>query len=243
MQTDVKQRCPQDQQVSCDNCALNSICMPVSLHIEDIERLDNIIHRGKPLHKGEYLFRENDLFTSVYAVRSGALKSEIVTETGDEQITGFYLPGEVLGMDGLANNVHTNSVQALETSSVCKIPFERLEELSTQLPSLQRHFLQLMGREITQEQKIVSLLTKKNAESRIASLLLSISSRNGRRNLSTNSFLLPMSRKDLGNFLGLTLETVSRSLSRLQKKGLIVFEKKEVYITDLAALQNLVKGI
>ncbi|WP_158969331.1 fumarate/nitrate reduction transcriptional regulator Fnr [Paraglaciecola sp. L3A3] len=235
-------QCPHNKQVSCDNCKLNTICMPVSLHFEDIDRLNNIIQRGKPLNKGEYLFRVNDPFTSVYAVRSGALKTHFVTENGAEQITGFYLPGEILGMDGLGTDLHCNSVQALETSSVCKIPFNRLEELSTKLPSLQRHFLQLMSREITQEQQMVGLLNKQNAESRIASLLLSISSRNSRRGLSGSTFILPMSRKDLGNYLGLTIETVSRIFSRLQKNELIAVEQKEVSILDIAALQKLAKG-
>jgi CRP/FNR family transcriptional regulator len=217
--------------------------MPVSLHIEDIDKLDNIIQRGRPLHKGEYLFRANDPFTSVYAVRSGALKAHFITENGDEQITGFYLPGEVLGMDGLASNFHTNSVQALDTSSVCKIPFEQLGALSVQLPSLQRHFLQLMSREITQEQQIVGLLNTKNAESRLVSVLLSISSRHNQRDLSASRFILPMSRKDLGNFLGLTTETVSRLFTRLQKKGLLAVEHKEVSLLDIHALKDIAKGV
>lgn len=234
--------CPHNKQVSCGNCRLNTICMPVSLHIDDVERLNQIIQRGRPLHKGEYLFRVNDPFTAVYAVRSGAVKTVTLTDNGEEQVTGFYLPGEVLGMDGLASNVHTNSVLALETSSVCEIPFNRLEELSMQLPSLQRHFLQLMSREITQEQQMITLLNKNNAESRIASLLLSISSRNSSRNLSATTFMLPMSRTDLGNFLGLTIETVSRTFARLQKNALISVDKKEITIVDIAALQQLAKG-
>tara|TARA_R110000868_G_scaffold107315_7_gene293653 strand:- start:350 stop:1006 length:657 start_codon:yes stop_codon:yes gene_type:complete len=216
--------------------------MPVSLHIDDIDRLNQIIQRGKPLHKGEYLFRVNDPFTSVYAVRSGAVKTITISENGDEQVTGFYLPGEVLGMDGLATNIHSNSVLALETSSLCEIPFNRLEELSVQLPSLQRHFLQLMSREITQEQQMITMLNKNNAESRIASLLLSISARNSSRNLSSTTFILPMSRTDLGNFLGLTIETVSRSFARLQKNNLVNVDKKEITIKDIAALQHLAKG-
>lgn len=234
--------CTHKKQVNCNQCQLNTICMPVSLHIQDIDKLDSIIQRQKPLQKGEYLFRANDPFTSVYAVRSGALKTHLISENGEEQITGFYLPGEVLGMDGLGNNQHTNSVQAIATSYVCKIPFERLEELSAQLPSLQRHFLQLMGREINQEQQVIGLLNQKNAESRIASLLLSISSRNSRRDLSANKFLLPMSRKDLGNFLGLTTETVSRVFSRLQSKGLIETAQKEITLIDINALQALAKA-
>jgi len=231
--------CLHDKRVSCGNCRLNAICLPISLHIDDIDRLNNIVQRGKPLQKGEYLYRANDPFNSVFAIRSGAVKAISLSDKGDEQITGFYLPGEVVGMDGLAENVYANSVVALETSSVCEIPFNRLEDLSLQLPNLQRHFFQLMSREITQEQQIITLLGKSNADARIASLLLSISSRNSRRNLSMTEFILPMSRTDIGNFLGLTIETVSRVFTRLQKSNVISVDKKEIAIIDMNELRNI----
>lgn len=234
--------CAHDKRTSCGNCRLNTICLPISFHIEDIERLNGIVQRGKPLQKGEHLYRANDKFDSVFAIRSGAVKAITISDNGEEQITGFYLPGEVVGMDGLADNVYTNSVIALETSSVCEIPFNRLEELSLQIPSLQRHFFQLMSREITQDQQVITLLSKGSAEARIATLLLSISARNNRRNLSANQFVLPMSRTDIGNFLGLTIETVSRIFTRLQKNNLIEVDKKEIVITDLDALRALATG-
>lgn len=234
--------CAHDKRVSCGNCRLNTICLPISLHIDDIDRLNSIVQRSKPLQKGEYLYRTKDVFDSVFAIRSGAVKAVSISETGDEQVTGFYLPGEVVGLDGLANDIYTNSVIALETSSVCEIPFNRLEELSLQIPTLQRHFFQLMSREITQEQQVITLLSKSSAEARIASLLLSVSTRNGRRNLSTNNFILPMSRTDIGNFLGLTIETVSRIFTRLQKNNIIAVDKKEISITDMDSLQLIAKG-
>jgi len=234
--------CAHDKRISCGNCRLNTICLPISLHIDDIDRLNNIVQRSKPLQKGEYLYRAKDEFDSVFAIRSGAVKAVNISEAGNEQVTGFYLPGEVVGLDGLAGDIYTNSVIALETSSVCEIPFNRLEELSLQIPSLQRHFFQLMSREITQEQQVITLLSKSSAEARIASLLLSISARNGRRNLSTNNFILPMSRTDIGNFLGLTIETVSRIFTRLQKNNAIAVDKKEITITDMDSLQFIAKG-
>lgn len=234
--------CSHDKRVSCGNCRLNTICLPITLHIDDIDRLNGIVQRGKPLQKGEYLYRAQDPFNSVFAIRSGAVKAVSISETGDEQVTGFYLPGEVVGLDGLAADTYTNSVIALETSSVCEIPFNRLEELSLQIPTLQRHFFQLMSREITQEQQVITLLSKSSAEARIASLLLSISARNGRRNLSTNNFILPMSRTDIGNFLGLTIETVSRVFTRLQKNNVITVDKKEISIVDMDSLQTIAKG-
>ncbi len=234
--------CPHDRKVSCNNCRLNNICLPISLHIDDVEKLNQIIQRGKPLQKGDYLYRANDVFDSVFAIRSGAVKALTISDRGEEQVTGFYLPGEVVGMDGIAENRYTNSVIALETSSVCEIPFNRMEELSLKIPSLQRHFFQLMSREITQDQQVISLLSKSSAEERIAALLLSISNRNSRRHLSASAFRLPMSRTDIGNYLGLTIETVSRIFSRLQQQGVIDADKKEVKILDMEGLHKIANG-
>ncbi len=234
--------CPHDKRVSCGNCRLNTICLPISLHIDDIDKLNNIVQRGKPLQRGDYLYRANDPFDSVFAIRSGAVKAMTISDNGEEQVTGFYLPGEVVGMDGIADNRYTNSVIALETSSVCEIPFNRMEELSLQIPNLQRHFFQLMSREITQDQQIITLLSKSSAEERIAALLLSISSRNSRRQLSSTAFRLPMSRTDIGNYLGLTIETVSRIFTRLQKQDVIKVDKKEVLINNMDLLRNIANG-
>lgn len=234
--------CAHDKKVSCGNCRLNTICLPISLHIDDIDRLNHIIQRGKPLQKGDYLYRANDPFDSVYAIRSGAVKAMTLSDSGEEQVTGFYLPGEVVGMDGIADSRYTNSVVALETASVCEIPFNRMEELSLQIPNLQRHFFQLMSREITQDQQIITLLSKSSAEERVAALLLSISSRNSRRQLSANAFRLPMSRTDIGNYLGLTIETVSRIFTRLQKQDVIVVDKKEILIKNMDQLRSITNG-
>ncbi|MBK8186005.1 MAG: fumarate/nitrate reduction transcriptional regulator Fnr [Cellvibrio sp.] len=234
--------CPHDRRVSCANCRLNSICLPISLHIEDIDKLNQIIQRGKPLQKGDYLYRANDPFDSVFAVRSGAVKALTISDKGEEQVTGFYLPGEVVGLDGISENRYTNSVIALETSSICEIPFHRMEELSLKIPNLQRHFFQLMSREITQDQQMIILLSKSSAEERIASLLLSISNRNNRRQLSATAFRLPMSRTDIGNFLGLTIETVSRIFSRLQQQQIIEADKKEIRIINIEELHKTANG-
>ena len=231
-------RCHHNTQVSCGNCRLSAICLPLSLHIDDIDKLDNIIQRSRPLQKGEYLYRANEPFQSVYAVRSGTVKSINISSNGEEQVTGFYLPGEILGMDGLAQNHHNNSAIALETSAICEIPFSRLEELSVEIPSLQRHFFQLMSKEIANDQQLITLLSKNSADERIAALLLSISTRNHRRHLSAAKFRLPMSRTDIGNYLGLTIETVSRVLSRLQKSGILNVNKKDIAILDMQSLKN-----
>ncbi|MEC8428871.1 MAG: fumarate/nitrate reduction transcriptional regulator Fnr [Pseudomonadota bacterium] len=235
--------CHHNPQVSCGDCRLSGICLPISLHVEEVEKLDDIIQRGKPLQKGEYLYRAGEEFQSVYAVRSGCVKTVSITNDGQEQVTGFYLPGEILGMDGLANDNHTNSATALETSAVCEIPFSRLEELSLKVPSLQRHFFQLMSKEITADQDLIIQLSKNSAEERIAALLLSISTRNYHRQLSATSFRLPMSRSDMGNYLGLTIETVSRVLGRFQKNDLLKVDKKEITILDMDALKQVANAV
>ena len=232
-------RCHTNPEINCADCRLASICLPISLQLEDISKLDDIIQRGRPVHRGDHVYRAGEEFQSVYALRSGAIKTIKITEDGQEQVTGFYLPGEIIGMDGLATNSHSNSAIALETSAICDIPFSRLEELSAKVPNLQRRFFQLMSKEITQDQQLITLLSKNSAEERIASLLLSISSRNHNRGLSATDFFLPMSRSDIGNFLGLTIETVSRVFSRLHKQELIHLDKKHVVIQDIDSLRNI----
>jgi CRP/FNR family transcriptional regulator len=235
--------CTHDFRVNCSNCRLSSLCLPMALESDDIDKLDNIVQRGKPLQKGEHVYQEGGAFTSVYAVRSGAVKAYRVTDDGREQVTGFYFPGEILGMDGIAKNSHACSARALETAAVCEIPFSSLEELSARMPNLQRHFFQLMSREITEDQQLITLLSKNTAEERIAALMLSISSRNARRKLSSTRFRLPMSRIDIGNYLGLTVETVSRVFSRLQKLDILEVSNKEITISDIRGLQDIANVI
>ncbi|MFT4823842.1 MAG: CRP/FNR family transcriptional regulator [Halioglobus sp.] len=235
---DNARQCSHAYKMSCGNCRLNAICLPLALENEDIQQLDDIIQRSKPIQKNKHLYREGDGFQSVYAVRSGALKAYKTTEDGREQVTGFYFPGEILGMDGISNNTHASSARALETSSVCEIPFASLEQLSTQIPTLQRHFFQLMSREITEDQQLITLLSKNSAEERVAALLLSISTRNARRKLSATHFRLPMSRVDIGNYLGLTVETISRVLGRMQKLDLVDVNNKEIEIVDIEGLRD-----
>jgi CRP/FNR family transcriptional regulator len=232
-------RCSHDFQVSCGNCRLNSICLPLALESDDIAQLDSIIQRSKPLQKNQHLYREGDDFQSVFAVRSGTLKAYRTTDDGREQVTGFYFPGEIVGMDGIANNAHASSAKALETAAVCEIPFSALEKLSAMMPNLQRHFFQLMSHEITEDQQLITLLSKNSADERVAALMLSISGRNARRKLSATQFRLPMSRVDIGNYLGLTVETVSRVFSRMQKMQVLRVDNKEIEILDIEGLRKM----
>ncbi len=233
------QPCSHEYQASCNNCRLSSICLPFALEASEIDQLDNIVQRSKPLQKGQHLYRESDDFQSVFAVRSGTMKAYRTTDDGREQVTGFYFPGEILGMDGISNNSHASSAKALETAAVCEIPFTSLEKLSASMPHLQRHFFQLMSREIAEDQQLITLLSKSSADERVAALLLSISTRNARRKLSPTNFRLSMSRVDIGNYLGLTVETVSRVFSRMQKLGVLRVENKEIEILDTDALMKM----
>ena len=226
-----------NQHITCSNCRLSHLCLPISLELDEFNRFDKIVKHSKPLNKGNYLYRAGDPFRSIFAVNIGCIKAVSITQEGDEQITGFYLPGEILGLDGLDANYHCNSAIALETSATCQILFNQLENLSRKIPSLQRHYFQLMSREIISEQKLITLLSKGSAEQRIASLLMNLSIRHQRRQLSSTDFILPMSRTDMGNYLGLTIETVSRVLSRFQKEQFLNIKRRMVTLLNISKLR------
>lgn len=234
--------CHHDHRVSCSNCRLGSLCLPIAVSAEDIEQIDNIVLRSRPIDKGHHLFNQGDTFKSIFAVRSGAIKTYSLSPSGKEQINGFYLPGEIFGMDGISDFSHASSAVALERSAVCEIPYDSLGKLSTELPSLQRHFMQLMSREIANDQKLISLLGKNSADERIAALILSLSARNVRRKFSATEFHLPMSRTDIANYLGLTIETVSRTLSKFAKQGVLALNNKEMKILEMEKIK-VIAGI
>lgn len=232
--------CPHNTNISCASCRLNELCLPIALNKTEIHQLDEIVERNRPFKKGEHLYRQNDPFKSVYAVRAGSFKSYVLSDTGQGRVTGFYLPGEIIGMDGISSRHYSNSIQALEHSSICEIPFSQLEKLSHQLPNLQHHFFAIMGNEIAKDQQIHTLLCSYTAEERTASFLLGLSSRYARVSLSPVRFLLPMTRGDIGEYLGLTVETVSRIFTSLQRKGLITVNNREIEIKDIEGLRKLI---
>jgi len=227
------------QQVHCKVCSLGPLCLPVSLDLTEIDRLDEIIEKSRPLKKGEHLFHQGDPFSSVYAVRAGTVKSYTLTDEGEEQITGFYFPGELVGLSGFDVSHYPLSARVLETTTVCEIPFERLYELSGQLPELRRQMLRSMSKELRDDQQMMLLLSKKSAEQRIATFLLKLSQRFRARGYSACNFRLSMSRNEIGNYLGLAVETVSRIFTRFQKLGLLRVEGKEVELIDLEQIHQL----
>ena len=227
--------------VACNNCALHQICLPIGLDRRDLEKLEEIIRRQRPLKRGEHLFRQDDEFHAVYAVRSGSLKTYTLTSDGNEQISGFYLPGELVGLDAIGLGRHPSSARVLETASFCEIPFDQLEELSGILPSLRHQLLGLMSKEIFCDETMLMVLGKNSAESRLATFLLNLSNRFRDRGFSPVEFRLHMSRNDIGNYLGLAVETVSRLFTRFQEQGLLEAKGKHIRLRDLEALRQVAR--
>jgi CRP/FNR family transcriptional regulator len=188
------------------------------------------------------VFRENDHFQSLRVITSGSIKTYTPNQDGSEQVLGFHLPGELIGLDAIQNNYHTCSAVALETTALCDIPFDQLESLSSSIPSLQHQIYRLLSREIGQETEMLTLLGKKSAEERLATFLLSFSDRFKKRGFSASDFFLSMSRHEIGNYLGLAVETVSRLFTRFQDEGLLHVERKHVQLLDIPKLYEIVHG-
>lgn len=231
-----------DIKISCSNCSLTELCLPHGMSGQDIEKLDEIVKRQHPYQPGQHVFRAGDKSRSLFAVRSGALKSYCTTESGDEQVLGFTLPGELAGLDGMCDGSYASSLMVLETTSVCELPYDRLENLCLTLSGLNHQMMRVVSREITADQGMLLLLGKRNAEERLSAFLLSLSSRYSSRGLSTTEFNLPMSRQDIGNYLGLAIETVSRLFASFQKDGLLKVNRRQVVLLDMPRLRAMVEG-
>ena len=225
--------------IHCHDCSMSTLCIPVALNSNELDQLDEIIERKKPIQKGELIFKSGDELKSLFAIRSGTVKSYTITEQGEEQITGFHLAGDVVGFDGIQTEKHQSFAQALETSMVCEIPFTTLDELSATMPKLRKQIMRLMSNEITNDQDMILLLSKKSAEERLAAFLSNLASRFGDRGFSPKEFRLTMTRTDIGNYLGLTVETISRILGRFQKSELIEVNGKYITIKNFDELKNM----
>lgn len=226
--------------VACRDCSLARLCLPMGLEPSDMDRLDSIMSRPRPLKRGEHLFRCGDAFRSLYAVRSGSLKVYTPCQDGTEQVLGFHLPGELVGLDAIEHERHVCSAKGLETTTVCTMPYERLQELVGDIPSLHHHFMKLISKELARDEAMLLLLGKGNAEERLATFLLSLSRRFRDRGFSECEFNLSMSRHDIGNYLGLAVETVSRMFSRLQDEGVLTVHRKNIQLHDLGRLRGMI---
>jgi len=227
---------------NCQNCRLRTLCLPDNLSREDVGKLEGIVQHRKPVVRGTYLFQAGQRFTSIFAVRTGAVKTSTLLANGDEHISGFHLPGEVIGLDAIVSRDHPSTAIALESTSVCEIPYAELESLGDCMPTLQHQLVRIMSRELLAEQGTGHLLTRRAAEQRLAVVLLKFSERFASRGLSALCFRLPMSRLDLGNYLGLVPETMSRTFRRLEAQGLVSIAGKEIEIVDICALKTMAFG-
>jgi CRP/FNR family transcriptional regulator len=225
---------------ACSSCSLRELCLPMGLSTDELEKLDHLVFVRRPVKRGEYLFRAGDPFDSLYAARAGFFKTKLLLEDGREQVTGFHMGGELMGMDGIGTERHTVDAVALEDSEVCVIPFDRLEGLSREVEALQHHFHKVMSREIVREHGVMMLLGSMRAEERLAAFLLNLSQRLQTRGYSPHEFNLRMTREEIGSYLGLKLETVSRVFSKFQEEGLIGVQQKNIRVLDPGRLREMV---
>lgn len=226
--------------IACSSCCLKGVCLPCELGRSDIERFDEITAAKRKVARGASVYLTSDPFHSLYAVRSGAFKTVSVSRHGDEKVTGFHLPGELLGLDAISNGIHSYNAVALEDSEVCVIPFMQLEQLAHSIPALQHQLLRLVSSDISRDQGLMLLLGSMTAEQRLAAFLLSLSRRHQRLGFSPSRFVLRMTREEIGNYLGLTLETVSRLFSRFQREHLLAVQQRDIEIRNPGRLMDIV---
>lgn len=225
--------------INCQDCGFSQLCLPFSLTDQEMSKLDDIIQRKRPLHKGDILFESGTPLKSLYAIRTGSFKTFTLTEQGEQQITGFHLPGDVIGFDAISSELHASYAEALETGMICEIPYNNLESLLGQLPKLRQQMMRLMSQDIQADQQMLLLLNRKTAEQKLATFLNHLSSRYASRGFSAKAFRLTMTRSDIGNYLGLTVETISRLLSKMHKDNVIEVDGKLITIIAPSALSDI----
>lgn len=229
-------------QAGCATCSLHQLCLPMGLDDSDIQRLDQIIERRRRIKRDQSLYRFESPFTSLYAIRLGHFKTFQINNNGSQQITGFHMAGELLGMDAIATGQHQCEAIALEDSDICEIPFARLEELFQNMPQLLRQFHRIMSKEISREQGVMLALSSMSAQQKLAAFLINLSSRYAARGYSATRFQLRMTREEIGNYLGLAIESVSRLLSNFKKSGVIDVQHRELELLDMPTLRAIALG-
>jgi len=226
-------------ETTCASCNLRELCLPGALCAEDLARAENMVYARRRVKRGETLFKGGAEFSAIYAIRSGFFKTSVVDGEGREQVTGFSMGGELIGLEGIGSGSYHGTATALEDSEVCVLPFNLIEEMSRDLPALQRRLHTVLAREIVRDHGVMMLLGSMRAEERLATFLLNLSRRFVRRGYSASDFHLRMTREEIGSYLGLKLETVSRLFSRFQEEGLIEVEQKHVRILDIAGVERV----
>ncbi len=228
--------------IACSSCNLRELCLPVGMSNDQLMKLDELVTTRRSVPRGDTLFRSGDAFQSLYAVRTGFFKTCVSSEDGRDQVTGFQMAGELLGLDGISTDAHTCDAVALEDSQVCVIPFHQLEDLSREVSDLQRQFHRIMSREIVRDHGVMLLLGSMRAEERLAAFLLNLTQRLHHRGFSASEVILRMTREEIGSYLGLKLETVSRTFSKFQDEGLLEVRQRQIRIVDSGGLQKIVNG-
>ena len=214
--------------------------MPVGLTFEELDRIDDMVAARRKIKRGTTLFRNGEKFTSLFAIRTGFFKTRVASEDGRDQVTGFQMAGEIIGLDGIVNDHHTCDAVALEDAEVCVMPFDRIEELSREVNTLQRHVHKIMSREIVREHGVMLLLGSMRAEERLATFLLNLVQRLHARGFSQSELVLRMTREEIGSFLGLKLETVSRTFSKFVEDGIVEVKQRHVHILSTESLRDIV---
>jgi CRP/FNR family transcriptional regulator len=228
--------------VACSSCNLRELCLPVGLSPENLTRLDSLVAVRRNIERGDALFRVGDGFNSLYAVRTGFFKTTVSSEDGRDQVTGFQMAGELLGLDGIGSERHTCDAIALEDSQVCVIAYDQLEHLAHEFSELQHQFHKIMSREIVRDHGVMLLLGSMRAEERLAAFLLNLTQRLRLRGFSASALILRMTREEIGSYLGLKLETVSRTFSKFQDDGILEVRQRQIQVLDPIKLQALVNG-
>jgi len=223
----------------CSNCSLRDICLPCGMTPADVNGLDGLGFNRTKVKAGQALYHEGQAFRNIYAVRMGTFKSSLTLADGREQVSGFQMAGELMGLDGIANGAYASNSTALEDTEVCAIPYDQISGLAATSTDMQQAVSRLMSREIVREHSLMMLLGSMNAEERLAAFLLNLSQRMKLRGYSASEFHLRMSRAEIGSYLGMKLETVSRTFSAFQQQGILEVDKRHIRILDAAALKRI----
>jgi CRP/FNR family transcriptional regulator, anaerobic regulatory protein len=226
--------------IACSNCNMRELCLPIGLSGDDMRKLDQLVGGRRHVERKAYLYRNGDAFNSLYAIRTGFFKTTITAADGREQVTGFQMAGEILGFEGIVNDRHPCDAVALEDSEVCVIPFDMLQSLSREVSALAHHVHKIMSREIVREHGVIMLLGSMNAQERLAGFLLNLAKRLQERGFSSSEFVLRMTREEIGSYLGMKLETVSRTMSKFAEDGLVEVKQRQIRIQSPEALARLV---
>ena len=227
--------------VACSNCNLRELCMPVALPPGEMEKVDAVVAGRRKVRRGAALFRKGEQFTSLFAIRTGFFKTSVTAVDGRTQVTGFQMAGEIIGLDGIVSDRHTCDASALEDAEVCVMPFDRINELSRDIGALQHHVHRIMSREIVREHGVMLLLGSMRAEERLAAFLLNLVQRLHARGFSRSELVLRMTREEIGSYLGLKLETVSRTFSKFAEDGLVEVRQRHLRILDQQALRGILQ--